>query len=276
MKTIKTVIEGFIIGLGKIMPGVSGSVMAICFGVYERLIECLSSIKSMKKDFKFLSVISFGILIAIIIGSNIIKILLDNYFLYTIFFFIGMMLPGVYPLFKEIKNEDVTFKRVFTSMMVFFFLIIINTLNLTTGGDVTGGGGLREFLSLIFCGIIDAASTIIPGISGSAILMLIGYYEKIISSLANVFSLESIIVLIPFGIGLILGIILISKLISYLFKRHRPMTFMLIIAFICFSIVALTMKGLTFIEVPLDLAFSLFFTILGFIASLILERIFKT
>jgi len=275
MKTIKTFIEGFIIGLGKIMPGVSGSVMAICFGVYERLIECLSSIKSIKKDFKFLVTITFGILIAIIIGSNIIKALLDNYFLYTIFFFIGMMIPGVYPLFKEIKNEDVTFKRVFTSLMVFFFLIILNTLSLSGGTNITSGGGLREFISLILCGIIDAASTIIPGISGSAILMLIGYYEKIISSLANVFSVESIIVLIPFGIGLILGIILISKLISYLFKHHRPMTFMLIIAFTCFSIIALTMKGLAYIEVPLDLLFSFIFITLGVFVSLVLERIFK-
>lgn len=275
MNKLKIFIEGFIIGLGKIMPGVSGSVMAICFGVYERLIACLSSLKNLKSDFKFFILIALGIGISIIIGSNIIKYFLDSYFLYTLSFFIGMMSPGIFPLLKEIKNEDITYKRVMICIMVFAGLIIINAISIT-GVGASSKSGLQEFISLILCGLIDAASTIIPGISGSALLMLIGYYDKIIYALANVFTIESIFTLIPFGIGMIIGIILISKLITYLFKTKRIMTIMLIVTFAVFSIIALLIKSVPLISTPFELLASTIFLIIGLVVALFLEKAFSS
>lgn len=274
MEKIKLFIEGLIIGFGKIMPGVSGSVMAICFGVYERLICAISSIKNFKKDFFFVFILSVSMFLSIILGSNIIKFLLSNYFLFTISYFIGMMIPGIFPLLKEVKNEDLTFKRTMIAVILFFFLILLNVINIT-GENRVVTSSIHEFFSLFLCGLIDAASTIIPGISGSAILMLLGYYEEIISSLATIFTFSSIKVLMPFFMGLIIGIISISKLITYLFREHRVLSFILIIVFAVFSIFTLTTNVLKFISNFYEFIMFIIFLTLGFFTSKILEKTFS-
>ncbi len=274
MDRIKIFLSGFIIGLGKIMPGVSGSVIAICLGLYERLISCFSSLKNLKRDFQFFINISLGIILAIILGSRIIKFALDASFIYTISLFIGLMLPGLIPLFKEVNNKNLTPKIVFTGVLVFFGLVLFNTFTFN-GTSANTTNSLYDFFSLILCGILDAAATIIPGISGSALLLLVGYYDTIITSLGNPFAISSIKVLIPFGIGLIIGVIVISKLITYLFKNHRVCTFVLIISFALFSIFSLTKNVLLLITSLQEFFLSLTFLIMGIVLSYILERILK-
>jgi len=274
MDNIKTFLSGFIIGLGKIMPGVSGSVIAICLGLYERLISCFSSIKNLKRDFPFFINISLGIILAIILGSRVIKLALDASFIYTISLFIGLMLPGLIPLFKEVNNRNLTPKITFIGVLVFFGLVLFNTFTFK-GANINTTGSLYNFFSLILCGILDAAATIIPGISGSALLLLVGYYDMIISSLGNPFAISSIEVLIPFGIGLIIGVIVISKLITYLFKNYRVCTFVLIISFALFSIFSLTKNVLLLITSFPELIISLIFLLIGIILSHVLEQILK-
>ncbi len=274
MDKIKIFLSGFIIGLGKIMPGVSGSVIAICLGLYERLIAVFSSLKNLKRDFSFFTTISLGIILAIILGSRVIKFALDTSFIYTISLFIGLMLPGLIPLFKEVNNKNLTPKITLIGVLVFFGLILFNTFTFKSP-NINAANSLYNFFSLILCGILDAAATIIPGISGSALLLLVGYYDTIISSLARPFSISSIEVLIPFGIGLIIGIIVISKLITYLFKNHRVCTFVLIISFALFSIFSLTKNVLLLITTPLELLISFLFLIIGVILSHVLEQILK-
>lgn len=272
MDKIKIFFKGFIIGLGKIMPGVSGSVIAICLGLYERIISCLSSFKNLKHDFSFFINIFLGILLAIILGSRVIKSSLDASFIYTISLFIGLMLPGLFPLFKEVNNEGLTLKIVLTGVIIFFALILFNTFTFK-GSNIVSTSVIYNFLSLILCGILDAAATIIPGISGSALLLLVGYYDTIITSLANPFTISSIKILIPFGIGMILGVIIISKIVSYLFKNYRIGTFVLIISFALFSIFSLIKEVLLLIVSPLELLISIIFLIIGIISSHLLERI---
>ncbi len=274
MEKIRTFLQGFIIGLGKIMPGVSGSVMAICFGIYERMIASFSSLKMMKKDWRFMGVLGLGLALAIVFGSNVIKILLTNHYVPTMMFMIGMMIPGLFPIIKEVKNEDLTFKRIAICTIVLLFLIYLNVIN-TTGHTAMSESYLHEFISLFLCGIVDAASTIIPGISGSALLMLFGYYEAIISSLANAFTLQSVLVLIPFLSGMALGVVLTSKLITFLFANHRVLTYMIIIVFATFSIFAIFINLLGIAESIGGLLGNLLFTIFGFTTTYVLEKLFE-
>lgn len=250
------------------MPGVSGSVMAICFGVYERLIKGLSSFKNFISDIKFLSCLGIGIVIAVVLGSKGIKYLLVEHYIETLMFFIGMMIPGVLSLFKEIHSKEIDTKKIIS--IVLLFLILTSLSILTPKGvpldDVTY---LHTFISLFLCGLLDAASTIIPGISGSALLMLVGYYEKIISALANPFGYIG--TLIPFLIGLLIGIVLISKIINYLFSQHRVWSYLMIIVFSSFSIMSLLNNALEFTG-PSSILWSFVFLGLGFGVSFILDK----
>lgn len=275
MDKIKLFIEGFVVGLGKIMPGVSGSLMAICFGIYERLIACFSSLKALKKDFSFFVTVVSGIGLAIIIGSNAIKFLLDRYFGVTLSFFIGMMIPGVMSLFKNVKGSDLTYKRCMLAVAIFFLLLLLNTIQMTGGTSVVASG-LGNAMSLVLCGILDAAATIIPGISGSALLMIVGYYDVIITALANPIGEGSILVLIPFVFGLGIGVILVSKLMGYLFQNYRATTYMLIITLAVFSIIALMTAIFKVICSPLELLLVAVFIVLGIIVTSILDRVLSS
>ncbi len=279
MKNLKLFVMSFIVGLGKIIPGVSGSVMAICFGIYERVIESISSIKGFRKNLNFISVFGLGVIFAILIGSRAIKYLLTNYYLYTMMMFIGLMIPGVISIIKNVKNEDLSFKRVIIAILVFVALYTFSIVDFSSG-LIVEESYFHEFISLILCGILDAASTIIPGISGSAILIIIGYYDAIISALANVLTLTnmlySIKVLVPFFIGMGLGLVMTSKLITYLFKHFRVMTYMLIIVFAVFSIVALLSGILEFVINPFNFMFGLMFLAIGIVIAYILDKILSS
>lgn len=279
IKNVKLFIEGFIIGIGKIMPGVSGSVMAITFGLYERLISSLSSIKKLKENLSFLIVLFLGIALAILIGSNAIKYLLTNYYINTLMFMIGMMIPGLTPLIKNVQNRELNFKKVSICIIVFLGLILLNTLNFNNTNSLNETY-LHTVFSLILCGLLDAASTVIPGISGSALLMLVGYYERIITSFANMLTFtnfsNSILVIIPFLIGIGIGIVLTSKLITYLFKHHRTLTYMLIIVFSSFSILALLENTFLLTTSITDCLGGILFLSFGIISAYFLKRLIKS
>lgn len=278
MQKIKLFIEGFIIGIGKIMPGVSGSVMAITFGIYEKLIESLSSFNKFKKNLPFISFIFLGVILAILVGSNAIKFLLINHYTNTIIFFIGMMIPGIFPLIKNVDCRELNYKKIIICTLVILGLFLLNIINIKETSNIDEPY-LHTFLSLIMCGILDAASTVIPGISGSALLMLVGYYERIITSLANMLTLkdffQSVLVLIPFLIGIILGLIITSKLITYLFKHHRALTYMLIIVFAVFSIISLFSQITSLITSTSSFLTALIFLLIGSLSTYFIEKIFK-
>lgn len=278
MEQIKLFLEGFIVGLGKIIPGVSGSVMAICFGIYERIVSSISNFKEFKNNYKFMAIVGSGVFLAILVGSKMIRFLLINYFVYTMMLFIGMMIPGVLSLFKNVKNEQLTLKRVIICICLFLFLYILNIANFSSGAIVKESY-IHQFISLILCGILDAASTIIPGISGSALLMIVGYYETIITALANILSFTDIMfsarVLVPFFIGMGIGLVLTSKLITYLFKNARVLTYMMIIVFAVFSIITLLGSVFDFIIDIKTLIFGIIFMGLGFVIAYVLEKIFQ-
>ena len=278
MEQIKLFLEGFIVGLGKIIPGVSGSVMAICFGIYERIVSSISNFKEFKNNYKFMAIVGSGVFLAILVGSKMIKFLLINYFVYTMMLFIGMMIPGVLSLFKNVKNEQLTLKRVIVCICLFLFLYILNIANFSSGAIVKESY-IHQFISLILCGILDAASTIIPGISGSALLMIVGYYETIITALANILSFTDIMfsvrVLVPFFIGMGIGLVLTSKLITYLFKNARVLTYMMVIVFAVVSIITLLGSVFDFIIDIKTLIFGIIFMGLGFVIAYVLEKIFQ-
>lgn len=239
--SVKLIVKGFIIGLGKIIPGVSGAVFAMMLRVYEPMLAAISNIK---KDFfenmKFLAVLGLGIILAIILGSKVILFCLNIYPVQTIYLFIGMMISGIISVIKDSKGGTKKDKIMAIMVILIFSLIteFIKNINITVS-NLKINNTFIYFIS----GLLDALSSIIPGISGTAILMMIGTYETIIKSLATIttFScfVKNLYILIPFFSGILIGVYSLSKIITYFLKKHRMKANYCIIGFSIFSVVTL-------------------------------------
>lgn len=217
---LKLFIKGLIVGLGKIIPGVSGSLLAISLNVYDRAILAITNFfDDVIENIKFLFTLSLGIIVSIIIFSKIILYFITNYYVITMLFFIGLILGGLL-IFKS--NYTSNKKNLFILLISFLIIIILSSFS--HSNKYVMEGNFIDYLVFFGSGIIDALATIVPGISGTALLMNIGVYEIIISTISNITDINLIItnikILIPFGLGMVLGFILLSILISYLLKKY--------------------------------------------------------
>lgn len=237
------ILKGFVLGIANVIPGVSGGTLAITLGIYERMIEAISHFfKNFKDNLKFVLFLGIGILISLALFSNVIGFCLDNYPFATILFFIGIILGGMPLLFKKVKGtgnakNGIIFMITFGVVMAMTFMsagdkvISLDTLN------------VGKSISLFFSGMIASASMLLPGISGSFVLMLIGYYHPIVNAIRSLTKFENlfhnVIVLGIAGVGILLGIVLAAKLIEYLLDKFEIPTYYGIIGFVIASIISI-------------------------------------
>ena len=231
---MKKIFQGILIGLGKIIPGVSGSVIAISLGVYEQAIDSISHFfNDIKKNTSFLLRIGLGILISIVFASKIIIGLLNSYYLPTILFFIGLIMGGIKDIVTETRNR-------YTYITIISFIIMIIISFFSSNNYIEFDNYWSQFVFYILVGIIDAVSMIIPGISGTALLMMIGCYStimKILGELTNIsMTISNLPILLPFMIGMIIGVIITIKLVNYLFAKQYHQTYNAVLGFLFASI----------------------------------------
>ena len=247
-KYIVLFVKGFVIGIGKIIPGVSGAVLAISLGVYETAIVAINNFFSnVSKHLKFLSILALGVTCAIILVSNLVKYMLNSFYLPTMLLFIGLIIGGIPMLFSKVKNKRVSKTNVAISIVFFSLVVLLSFLK--SNNQMIFTNDTYSYFLLIIIGIIDAATMVIPGISGTAVLMLIGCYDTIINTFSNLMNfdyfLENLQILFPFTIGVCVGIILIVKLMAYLFKYHEEKTYYAIIGFALSSIFLLFIQTMS-------------------------------
>ena len=277
MKYIKLAIQGFIVGIGKIIPGVSGAMFAMMFGIYEKALNIICNLKKeLKKNFMFMLVLGSSISLAIIFGSNIIKRCLDNYYMQTMFLFIGMMIAGIQPLFKNIKDQKISLKSKFITLFIALVLLVIGMIDFNgVQGEIPKN--LFSVIMLFISGFLDALATIIPGICGTALLMILGYYDTVITALGNVFNFSvlgnNLFILIPFLLGMVVGVVIVSKVINYLFKNYKVQTYFAILGFAIMSVVILFVKTIIVPFKVSTLLISVLLFIIGFIVVNLLERL---
>ncbi len=240
MKFLKDFSKGFFIGCGAILPGISSGVLCVIFGIYEPLLNCaLNFFKNIKQNFKFLFPIISGALVGIILLGNVLKYLFFAYPIQIKFAFIGLILGSLPKLIKSITSK-VQFKPyhlIFTaiSLLLGIFLVLLEKHLKVTHLHEYG------YLFLILSGILMSAGVIIPGISSTLILMLLGIYETYLDSVASLY----LPFLIPLGIGLIIGSIIFMKITKFLLDKFYTPTFFTIIGFTIGSIFVLY-PGFTF------------------------------
>lgn len=260
MSNIVLIIKGLIIGLAKVMPGVSGAILAISMGVYDKGINAITRFfDNIKENIKFLFFIGIGIIIAIILGSNIVYFLLNNYYVITMLFFMGLIF-GSTP--KIISKVDKSIKGIMISFITFIIITLLTNLN------INNNSVSNSIIIYLISGLIDAFGMVVPGISSTALLMVIGTYNNIIYSLS---SIENIIInlniLIPYGIGIFIGIIVTSIVINYLFKKYNKLTFSFILGVILSTLLTLLLKIFSYHINIKDLVIGLLLLSLGIVIS---------
>ena len=257
---IKLFLKGFVFGIANIIPGVSGGTLALTMGIYEDLISSISNIfKKFKRSMSFLTPFILGAIISIISLSKLIDICLDKYKTLTIIFFIGLIIGGIPLLFKNINLKKITVPKFLVFLLTFLFILIITYLK-TGDSNVILNNNISSYTKLFGVGLIASATMVIPGISGSFVLMLIGYYQPILKVINNITSFNNvfnnILLLIPLALGIVVGILLITKLLEYLFTKYKEITYYGIIGFLIASIITLILSislPSTFIEIVLSL-----------------------
>ena len=213
--------KGIIVGIGGIAPGLSGSVLLVIFGLYQKTINAIGTLfKNFKKNIAFLIPLFMGFGVGVLLFSKIVNYLLNNFEMYTRFAFLGLII-GTIPLFyKEVKKEG--FNNKYYILMA-FSLILGLVFTYFSKGIFPKITNPNLFQSVIL-GIAVAASSIIPGVDSAVILSAFGLYEIYVSSMANLdFS-----VLIPAGFGLVIGALIISFVINKIIKRYYTATFSII------------------------------------------------
>ncbi len=248
MKNIILAIKGFFIGLANIIPGVSGGTLALTLGIYEKLIGCISHFfKNLKENIKFILPIGIGAVIAILTSSHLISFCLDNYVLPTILFFIGAILGGLPMLIKKVSGHKITISNIIIFLITFGIIILLLFLNSETEVSFQNMN-IIDYLLLFVVGVVASATMVIPGVSGSAVLMTIGYYKPILNIVKNLTDFSSLgsnlAILIPFGLGVLVGILLIAKVLEFLFKNFEVKTYYGVLGFIVASIIAIIYQNL--------------------------------
>ena len=222
-------LKGLFMGSADIVPGVSGGTIALITGIYERLIYAISSIrfsflnpllKANFSDFKekLFEEIDFELFIPLILGigiafitlAKVISYLLDTQTAYTFSFFLGLILASAYILYTKLENFN-------------FNLIIMSLIGIILSYIFVGLNPIATNHSLIvifISGLIAICAMILPGISGSFLLLLLGQYQYMLNALNS----RNLVEIFVFGIGAVIGILGFSKLLNYLLERYESST----------------------------------------------------
>ena len=200
------------------------------FGLYEKLVNSvLNFFKDIKKNFAFLFPICLGIFVGVFLFGNLLKVLFNKYYMPTSFAFIGLILGSIPLVIKQANVKKVTVLHILCMLVTFSFSLYLVALEKNI---ITTALNFNSYSYLILSGAITSAGIVIPGVSKTVILMLLGIYEIYISAIASL----NLSILIPIGIGFAIGGIIFLVLINFLFKIAKSYTYFAIIGFVLGSV----------------------------------------
>ena len=257
MKNVILVLKGFFMGIANVIPGVSGGTIALILGIYEEFIGAINTIfKKFKENLKFLVPVFIGMGLSIITTSKIVGYSYEHYPLPTILFFVGLVFGGIPMLVRNVKGKrgSKNINNYIIALLTFALVIFMSSYELFFGMGYKvdfESMNLFGYILLFLVGVIAAATMVIPGISGSLVLMILGYYYPVINTINGVLKndvFHNLMVLGVFGIGVVVGIVLISKLIDYLFKKYKIKTYYGVLGFVVASIIAIPLSACSKLE----------------------------
>ena len=252
MKWFLDVLRGAVIGLANVIPGVSGGTMMVSMGIYDKLIYCINHLfTEFKKCISILLPYLVGMAAAILIGSFALKAAFANYPLPTNTLFIGLILGSLPFILREMKGERIGWQGAVIFVLLFALVVGLKLIEKENVAKLTLNFG--SVLLMLVLGAVCSAAMVIPGVSGSMILKTLGYYEPVVTEAipATVRGLtggdwaavgQNLGILIPFLIGIVVGIFGIAKLIEILMKKWKGWTYCGILGMVAASPVVILME----------------------------------
>lgn len=244
---LKYFLCGLVFGIANVIPGVSGGTMLVVFGVFDRLTDAISGIKNIFKNIGFLLTFGVGAGAGILLSAKVIGSLFEGFPIQTNMFFIGLILGGVPLIYKfgtsEKKVKPLCIVPFLLAMALVIGLTVLDNLNvINIATETVEGFDLLFSIKMVLCAALASITMIIPGISGSFVMMLLGVYETIIGAIDTF----NFFVLIPFAIGAVIGIIVGAKLISFLIKKNKLMVYSALMGLVVGSVYAILPEGFGF------------------------------
>ncbi|MBN1785550.1 MAG: DUF368 domain-containing protein [Candidatus Methanofastidiosa archaeon] len=229
-------LKGSIIGVANIIPGVSGGTLAVVLGIYERFIEALSNIlqdaENRKCYLKFLAHIGVGAFLSIFILSNLMDFLYENYEVPTIYFFMGLILGSIPTILKMHTDMRPNLSNIALFLIGSISILLLELLNVSEASASSGNGNL---IFLFFVGIAAAAAMIVPGFSGSFVLVAFGVYWELIEAVKSF----DLVVMAPPAIGGLIGVLGVSKIIGKVLSRYPTKFYYFILGLIIASLIVI-------------------------------------
>lgn len=233
----KNIYRGFLMGVSDLIPGVSGGTIAFLLGIYDRLLTSISGFftREWKKHLGFLLPLAIGMGVTILVFSRVIDYLLKNYEQPTHFFFVGLII-GVIPFITKQAGVKKNFKiGHFLLLIVVALLLAATNFIKPVDATVITSLSFQNALGLFFAGWLGSMAMLLPGVSGSFILLLLGVYATVINALSTL----NIPIILIVGAGVAIGFIVSSKAIHYLLSNYTHSMFAIIIGLIIGSIVVI-------------------------------------
>lgn len=283
MDFIKDILRGAMIGVANIIPGVSGGTMMVSMGIYNKIIYAINHIfKEFKKSIKTLLPYGIGMLGSIAGLSFCITYFFGHFPLPTAFLFIGLIFGGLPVILGGLKGKKANVGAVLLFIVFFALVILLQIFGGDRGVERVLAVNAGQMGILLLMGVITSATMIIPGVSGSMVLMALGYYTPIIGQIRafiealTAFDMEGLLhgmaLLVPFGIGVLAGILLVARAIEFLLLRYPLYTYSGILGLVVASPVAVLMGiGVLAVSVPTVLASVATFAV-GFVVAFFLSK----
>ena len=273
MKAVILILKGILMGIANIIPGVSGGTIAVVLRIFDEMIEAINNFYKSRDKFvkyvKFLVPLFLGALIGVGAFSKLIEFSLERFSLPTSMFFVGLVVGSIPLIYSKAKEREL--KPVYLISSVAAFLVVV-AFSLLKEPDATGASLVLTpfvFIKLLLCGLIASAAMVVPGISGSFVMVLLGVYTRFVTaisdfldeirllitnigelglfeSVGHLFSSESFFIISAMGIGVVLGILIISKIIEILLKRFYSWTYFAILGLIFGSVFSIFKDPLTY------------------------------
>ncbi len=240
-------LKGIVVGIANIIPGVSGGTIAVVLGIFDKLIDAVNNFyKDLKRYAMFLLPLGAGMLFGIAAFSKLIEYCFGKYSFATTMFFVGLVVGSLPLIYSKATKNKPTAKNIFAAAVAFLAVVVIVQLKAPQTSAAELAATPANLLKFFAGGVIAAAAMVIPGISGSFVMVLLGLYSSVISSISTFISallpLDMGAVIAPFlllsflGVGVIAGLLLISKIIELLMKKYHAYTYFSILGLMCGSI----------------------------------------
>lgn len=261
LKMILTFIQGICIGMANVIPGVSGGTLAVVFNIYDKFVDIFEfKIKKLWKNRRFVLPLIIGMVLGVLLFSKLITILYGKYPTQTNFFFTGLVLGSIPMLYKYMTNKregETKFKPAkiigiaICALIGFALLVFLGQMEgVVTEPELNGvlpDQTLALTIRIFVAGIIGAVAMLMPGISGSLLMLMMGVYTIVMSSIPALVEglftgnfplfFKALFLLLPNGVGVLLGLWGGAKLIGFLLKKFPNHSYAVIFGLICASAV---------------------------------------